>query len=252
MKDFPFKAPVGSRDKCILSPPMVEVRLCSSDPGIWVLRGDQLPTGSIKDLPAVHMLHQAWLRGEIGPGDTVVEASSGSTSVSLAYVCAQIHLTFRGFLPEDSSRERKELIRAYAGKVHLSPKEQGIGGAMVMADQWAQEHSGYPTHQFSNPDNPAAYFPVAKEIVHRVPNGDVQAVVAGVGTGGTLVGLTRGLTECGYKVIPFAARPVAEGEHSTRIPGVVEGKSAFIREGALPGLGQVNIEEQAALHSVFA
>jgi cysteine synthase A len=216
--------------------PLVPVRLDDSGPTIWCKLEFLNPSGSTKDRIATYILSKALRRGDIQPGGTVVEASSGSTSIAMALAAAQLGLRFVAVMPEGVSQERRLIIRSFGGEVLFSPRAQGIRGALAVAEQEALERGGFYPRQFSNPDNAGAHrHQTAREIIIQIPGGCVDAVVSGVGTGGTLVGLCQGFADAGCTVAAFAARPVAgtaldEAEccsFSGRIPGVVEGLSAI-------------------------
>ncbi len=166
----------------------------------------------------------------------MVEASSGSTSIAMALACAQLGLRFVAVMPEGVSRERRLIIESYGGEVIFSPRDQGIRGALAGAEVEANRRGAFSPLQFSNPDNSGAHrYRTAQEIIAQIPGGCVDAVVSGVGTGGTLVGLCQGFGDFGCAVAPFAARPVKGSafdgaeccSFSGRIPGVADGLSAI-------------------------
>jgi cysteine synthase A len=227
------------------------------------------PSGSTKDRVASHVLLKAWRGGDIGPGSLVVEASSGSTSIALAVVCAQLGLRFLAVMPEGVSRERTLSIRAYGGDVVLSGAAKGIRGALAKAEELARERGAFETRQFENPDNAAAHrLGTAREIVEDIPGSRVDGIVSGVGTGGTIVGLYEGMREHGHAAVPFVARPVSrirgslpgtscfsEAEccsFSTRIPGVVENVSKLFKPAKLEGVVELEVDEEVALATARA
>ena len=190
--------------------PLVPVRLDSSGPSIWCKLEFLNPSGSTKDRIAAFILAKAMRRGEIAPGGTVVEASSGSTSIAMALASAQLGLRFVAVMPEGVSRERRQIIEAYGGEVVFTARAEGITGALAGAAREAAARGGYQPLQFSNPDNPRAHRQqTAQEVIAQIPGGCVDAVVSGVGTGGTLVGLWEGFTDHGCDVTAFAARPIS-------------------------------------------
>jgi cysteine synthase len=216
--------------------PLVSVRLEASGPTIWCKLEFLNPSGSTKDRIANYILGKALRRGEICPGGTVVEASSGSTSIAMALAAAQLGLRFVAVMPEGVSQERRLIIESYGGEVVFTPRALGMRGALLGAESVAAERGGFHPRQFSNPDNPAAHrYRTAHEIISQLPAGCVDAVVSGVGTGGTLVGLCQGFADFGCRVVPFAARPVTglalDGAEccsfSGRIPGVADGLSTI-------------------------
>ena len=241
-----------------LSPtPLVPIRLADG-PAIWCKLDFLNPSGSTKDRIARFIVEKAWREQRISRGTTIVEASSGSTSIALALVCAQMGLRFVAVMPEGVSNERVKIIRAYGGEVRMTPRAEGIRGAIAETERLAQSGDVFLPRQFSNQDNAAAHrFGTAREILNALPGGAVDAVVSGVGTGGTLVGLFRGFCDAGCRITPVHARPV-EGSgsddaeccsFSTRIPGVVDSISEIFSESALPGLLTVEVRGDEAMET---
>ncbi len=236
--------------------PLVPVRLGPDDPYVWCKLEYLNPSGSTKDRVARHILEKAWREGRLKAGDAVVEASSGSTSIAFALACAQLGLRFTAVMPEGVSEERVKIIRAYGGEIRLTARARGIRGAIEETDRVADASAAFLPRQFANPDNAEAHrLGTAREIVDQIPGGTVDAVASGVGTGGTLVGLFRGLRESGCPVLPVLARPVnlrVERDveccsFSDRIPGVADCLSSIFRESDLPGLVTVEVNDGEAL-----
>jgi len=246
----PFKSE-GRFVQKIEATPLVEVRLEPEGAGIWCKLEFLNPSGSTKDRIARYMVEKAWRDGRIKEGGTVVEASSGSTSIALAMTCAQMGLEFIAVMPEDVSRERQLTIRAYGGEVILVPAEEGIHGALRKAEEIAGETGAYYTRQFENPDNAEAHRVwTGQEILKQIPGGTVNGIVSGVGTGGTIVGLYSAFKEAGCEITPFAARPVRGSalqeleccSFSPCVPGVVEESvSKLYRDAELNGLIEIDI-----------
>ncbi len=244
--------------------PLVPVRLTDGAPLVWCKLEFLNPSGSTKDRIARYMLEKAWRTGRLQEGGTVVEASSGSTSIALALTCAQMGLRFVAVMPEGVSQERVLMIRAYGAETILVPREAGIRGAIDTAERYARQHGALHTRQFENPDNAEAHrLWTGQEILSQIPHGMVHAVVSGVGTGGTIVGLHSAFTQAGCPTIPVAARPIhiADGgahteieccSFSTRVPGVVDGISKLYTHAALPGLRELDVDENAALETTRA
>lgn len=236
--------------------PLVPVQLEDGQPQIWCKLEFLNPSGSTKDRIARYMLEKAWRQGHIGAGSSVIEASSGSTSIALALHCAQLGLKFTAVMPEGVSNERVMIIRAYGGEILLVPKADGIFGAIRKAEELATTSGAFLTRQFENPDNPEAHrVSTAQEILAQLPEGCVDAVVSGVGTGGTLVGLYQGVAESGCDAVPVMAKPITAGSHfhpeccsfSARIPGVADGLSRLFKPEDLPGLIQIDVPDSVAL-----
>jgi cysteine synthase A len=225
-------------------------------PTIWCKLEFLNPSGSTKDRIARYMLEKAWRQGLLAPGSTVIEASSGSTSIALALACAQMGLRFLAVMPEGVSEERILIIRAYGGEVILGPRADGVRGSIAFAEKHAREHGCFCTRQFENPDNAEAHRVwTGQEILAQVPGGVVDAVVSGVGTGGTIVGLHDAFLEAGCAVTAFAARPVSGSglgdleccSFSSRVPGVVDGLSKLYREANMPSLVELDIADEVAM-----
>jgi len=242
--------------------PLVAISLDPALPPIWTKLEFLNPSGSTKDRIARFILEKAWRRGRINAGTTVVEASSGSTSIAMALACAQLGIRFIAVMPEGVSNERVLIIKAYGGEIRLTPKEAGIEGAIRTTEQIAAEDPAvFLPRQFSNPDNAQAHrFLTAREIIDDIPSGRADAVVSGVGTGGTLVGLYEGLCDAGCQPTPVFARPVnlthrADVEccsFSCRIPGVVECVSTIFHPAAMPGLETIEVTDSEALATTRA
>lgn len=235
--------------------PLVPLSL-DGGPTIWCKLEFLNPSGSTKDRIARYMLERAWRKGRLSPGDRVIEASSGSTSIALALVCAQMGLRFTAVLPEGVSEERLLLLRAYGADFILVPREQGVLGAVMRAEEEAQKTGAFYTRQFQNPDNAEAHrVCTAPEILSQIPGGQVDVLVSGVGTGGTIMGLAQGFVEAGCSLTAVVARPTRattvgdlECCFSGRVPGVVEGISNLYRPEELPNLVQLDINDATALH----
>lgn len=241
--------------------PLVPVRLAEGDPTVWCKLEYHNPSGSTKDRIARFILAKAIRSGTLEPGDQVVEASSGSTSISLALMSAQFGLRFLAVMPENVSRERIAMIRAYGAEVMLTPESEGVLGSIVVAKRIAEERGAFATDQFANPDNAAAHQRhTASEVISQTPSRSVDAVVSGVGTGGTLVGLHRGFCDFGCQAIPILARPVCPSgayevecsSFSVKIPGVVDSLSTIFSEADLPGLRTLDIDDAVAMETARA
>jgi len=238
--------------------PLVPVQLPGQSRPIWCKLEFLNPSGSTKDRIARYILGKAVERGHLKPGGTAIEASSGSTSIAMAQVCAQLGVRFIAVLPEGVSSERVLMIRAYGGTVHFAGKDAGIPGCIDESERLAAELSAFLPRQFANPENVEAHqFGTAREIVDQIPGHRVDAVVSGVGTGGTLVGLVRGCQAPPRVPHAFLARPVElhsprETEccsFSARIPGVMECASHLFREADYPLLKTIEVPDEEALET---
>jgi cysteine synthase len=238
--------------------PLVPIQLSAEAPVIWCKLEFLNPSGSTKDRIARYILGNAFQRGQVRPGSTVIEASSGSTSISMALVCAQLGLRFIAVLPEGVSNERALMIRAYGGTIHFSAKDAGIRGCIRESESLAAEMRAFLPRQFSNPENVEAHeFGTAREIQEQIPGHLVDTVVSGVGTGGTLIGLMRGCNSDHHVQRAFLARPVDLGGtrdqecccFSCRIPGVMECASGLFRESDYPNLSTIEVSDEEAIET---
>jgi cysteine synthase A len=231
--------------------------ICWGDgPTIWCKLEFLNPSGSTKDRIARFILEKAFREGKVREGDLVAEASSGSTSIAMALVSAQLGLRFTAVMPEGVSAERTMMIRGYGGEITLTPKAEGIRGALAEVERLGREEGAFLPRQFENLDNALAHrMGTAREILDQIPGGNVAAVVSGVGTGGTLVGLFEGLREAGCAVKPVLAKPVtreAVGDleccsFSARIPGVVDELSKIFSPARMPGLEMIEVQDGEAI-----
>jgi cysteine synthase A len=237
--------------------PLAPVQLSPSDPVIWCKLEFLNPSGSTKDRIARFILSRAMDRGQVRPGDTVIEASSGSTSIAMALVCAQLGLRFLAVMPEGVSNERVLMIRAYGGAIHFCGREAGVAGCIRESQRLAAETGAFLPRQFANPENAEAHATgTALEILSQIPGGRVDAVVSGVGTGGTLLGLMRGCNASRG----FLARPVDLGldrdqescSFSCRIPGVLECSSELFRESDAENLTTIEVTDEEAIETTRA
>jgi cysteine synthase A len=235
----------------------VPVELEPGEGVVWCKLEFLNPSGSTKDRVARYILEKQWRLGHLKSGSLVIEASSGSTSIAMALVCAQIGLKFIAVMPESVSSERVHIIKSYGGEIILTPREQGIIGAMQRAAHEATVSGAFYPRQFENLDNAEAHrISTGQEILGQIPDGVVHGVVSGVGTGGTIVGLYNAFAGAGCPVVPVFAKPVERdgGPHfeaeccsfSTRVPGVVDGLSKLYSRADLPGLLEIEIEIEGA------
>jgi cysteine synthase A len=235
--------------------PLVCVQLQPDDPPVWAKLEFLNPSGSTKDRIARYILEKAWREGRLRPGCAVIEASSGSTSIAMALACAQLGLRFIAVMPAGVSPERVQMIRGFGGETRLIA-EGGIAEAVRETERLAAELDGFLPRQFSNPDNALAHqHGTAREILDQIPGGAVDAVVSGVGTGGTLVGLYQGCREGGCPARPVLARPVQIAHapeieccsFSSRIPGVMDCASSIFQPSSMPDLIRLEIRDEEAL-----
>lgn len=189
--------------------PTVELKRLTPKPGVRIfakLEG-QNPTGSVKDRIALSMVEQAERDGLLSPGATVLESTSGNTGISLAMVCRVKGYRFTAVMPENVSEERSQLLRAFGAEIVLTDGSRGSNGAIDVAQRMAMENPHYTLlYQYGNPANPRAHYETTgPEILADVS--DVTAFVAGLGTGGTLMGVSRRLKEHDSRIEVVAAEP---------------------------------------------
>ena len=225
---------------------------------IWCKLEYMHPTRSIKDRIAAHILEKAWRQGKIGQGSWVIEASSGSTSIAMAHACARMGLRFIACMPEGVSNERILIIRAFGGEVLFSPRHEGMKGACHFAEAEAKKRDAFLTRQFENPANPEThYLGTAQEILEQIPDKTIDAVVSGIGTGGTLVGLAKAFKEAGCRSVPYIAIPTASSKigdlescsFSGRIPGVLDFFTHIYKKGDMPDAVELQINDELALQT---
>ncbi len=185
--------------------PLVPVLLDDHVHTVWCKLEFMNPSGSIKDRIARYILHKAEKQGLLKSGH-VVEASSGSTSIALAHVCALMGLKFTAVLPEGASEERLWTMVALGAEFELVPNSSGMQGAIERAEQLARDKDWFFVKQFENSDNANAHYQTGLEIVKQIPGHKIDAVVSGIGTGGTLVGLASCFQQQGNACQAVVAR----------------------------------------------
>ena len=257
-----------------LSPtPLIPIQLDANSPTIWCKCEFMNPSGSTKDRIATFILAKAWRDGVVKRGDVVAEVSSGSTSIAMAMVCAHLGLKFIAIMPEGVSRERILMIQGFGGQVRFTEKSLGMQGANDECRALAASTKVFLPRQFQNMDNAQAHRQsTAAEIACWVKENspasvDTIAFTSGVGTGGTMVGLYHGLRDHGFKVLPFAVRPIASGKNilcgdcfssleqcsfSSRIPGVLDGMSQIYKPDEIEHLQEIEVSDEMAMSATRA
>jgi [CysO sulfur-carrier protein]-thiocarboxylate-dependent cysteine synthase len=189
--------------------PLVELKRLSPKPGvrIYAKLESYNPTGSVKDRVARAMIEDAEERGAISPGQTILEPTSGNTGISLGLICSRKGYPLKVVMPDNVTQERTQLLKMYGAEIVYSPGEQGSNGAVAMALDMAQADSSYyMPYQYGNEANPRAHYDgTAVEILEELD--EVAAFVAGLGTGGTLMGNGRRLKEENADTLVVAAEP---------------------------------------------
>ncbi len=193
--------------------PLVELKRLSPKPAvrIYAKLESHNPTGSVKDRVARALIEDAEERGAIGPGQTILEPTSGNTGISLAMICSRKGYPLKVVMPDNVTEERTELLRMYGAEIVYSPGAQGSNGAVAMALEMAEADAAYyMPYQYGNQANPRAHYEgTAVEILEELD--EVSAFVAGLGTGGTLTGTGRRLKEENPSTLVVAAEPL-QGE----------------------------------------
>jgi cysteine synthase len=202
--------------------PLVALRRLAAEAGAEVCAKLEYfnPGGSVKDRIGVAMIDGAEAEGQIEPGKSlIVEPTSGNTGIALAMVCAA-----RGYecvltLPEGMTRERSDLLRAYGAEVHQTPSLGGMNEAVELAGRIAEERGGFVPQQFANPANPEIHRRTTAEEIWADTGGEVDAFVAGVGTGGTITGVGQVLKERRPEALVVAVEPASSAVLSGGEPG---------------------------------
>ncbi len=182
------------------------------------------PAGSVKDRPALSMIQRAQERGEIKPGDTLIEATSGNTGIALAMAAAIKGYRMVLIMPEDLSIERAQTMKAFGAELILTPKSGGMEYARDLADQMAAQGKGRVLDQFANADNPRVHFETTGPEIWQQTGGRVTHFVSAMGTTGTITGVSRYLKQQNTGIRVIGAQP-SEG---SRIPGIRKWPQAYL------------------------
>ncbi|MFO1268478.1 MAG: cysteine synthase CysM [Rubrivivax sp.] len=182
------------------------------------------PAGSVKDRPAISMIRRAEERGDIQPGDTLIEATSGNTGIALAMAAAIRGYRMLLIMPEDLSVERAQTMKAFGAELILTPKGGGMEYARDLAEQMQREGKGRVLDQFANADNPRVHYETTGPEIWADTGGRITHFVSAMGTTGTITGVSRFLKEKNAAVRIVGAQP-AEG---SRIPGIRKWPEAYL------------------------
>ena len=182
------------------------------------------PAGSVKDRPAISMIKRAEERGDIKPGDTLIEATSGNTGIALAMAAAIRGYRMLLIMPEDLSVERAQTMKAFGAELILTPRSGGMEYARDLAEQMQRDGKGRVLDQFANADNPRVHYETTGPEVWADTSGRVTHFVSAMGTTGTITGVSRFLKEKNPEVQIIGAQP-AEG---SRIPGIRKWPEAYL------------------------
>jgi cysteine synthase B len=182
------------------------------------------PAGSVKDRAAMSMLRGAELRGQIKPGDTLIEATSGNTGIALAMAAAILGYKMILLMPDNLSVERRQSMAAYGAQIILTPKSGGMEYARDMAEQMQKDGQGIILDQFANFDNPRAHYETTGPEIWRDTEGRITHFVSAMGTTGTIMGVSRYLKEQNEAIRIVGAQP----EEGSSIPGIRKWPEAYL------------------------
>ena len=216
----------SSIEKQIGNTPLVRLQRlpgATSNSVLAKLEGDN-PAGSVKDRPALNMILQAELRGDIQSGDVLIEATSGNTGIALAMVAAVKGYQMILIMPDNLSDERKASMLAYGAELILVSEEEGMEGARDLAQRMQQEGRGKVLDQFANQDNPNAHYVHTGPEIWRDTKGEVTHFVSSMGTTGTIMGVSRYLKEQNPDIQIIGLQP----NEGSRIPGIRRWPEAYL------------------------
>ena len=182
------------------------------------------PAGSVKDRPALSMIQRAEERGDIRPGDTLIEATSGNTGIALAMAAAIKGYRMVLVMPEDLSIERAQTMKAFGAELLLTPKSGGMEYARDLADSMVKQGKGRVLDQFANPDNPRIHYETTGPELWEQTGGRITHFVSARGTTGTITGVSRFLKEKNPNVVVVGAQP----QEGSRIPGIRKWPEAYM------------------------
>lgn len=189
------------------------------------------PAGSVKDRPALSMIKRAEERGEIKPGDTLIEATSGNTGIALAMAAAIRGYRMVLIMPEDLSVERAQTMKAFGAELVLTPKSGGMEYARDLAEQMVAQGKGRVLDQFANPDNPRIHYETTGPELWEQTNGRITHFVSAMGTTGTITGVSKFLKEKSQSVRIVGAQP----DEGSRIPGIRKWPQEYLPKIYEPG-----------------
>ena len=205
-------------DQCVGDTPLVRLQRLNPNPSNTILaklEGNN-PAGSVKDRAALNMITEAEQRGEINPGDTLIEATSGNTGIALAMIAAIKGYKMILVMQENLSQERRDAMTAYGAELILVSEEQGMEGARDLANQMSEDKKGTQLNQFSNQDNPKAHLKTTAKEIWQDTNGEITHFVSSMGTTGTIMGVSKYLKKKNPKIQIVGIQP----DGDSHIPGI--------------------------------
>lgn len=221
-----FSADEFTLDHFVGNTPLVRLQRMASHTQATVLaklEGNN-PAGSVKDRPAYNMIMQAERRGEIRPGDTLIEATSGNTGIALAMVAAMRGYKIKLIMPDNMSQERKDAMRAYGAELIEVTKQQGMEGARDLALEMQQQGQGLVLNQFGNPDNVQAHYLTTGPEIWQQTAGKITHFVSSMGTTGTIMGVSKYLKEQNPGIQVVGLQP----EDGSSIAGIRRWPEAYL------------------------
>ena len=213
-------------ESCIGDTPLVRLQRLpgnTSNTVLVKLEGNN-PAGSVKDRPAVSMISHAEARGDIKPGDTLIEATSGNTGIALAMAAAIKGYRMILIMPSHMSDERKAAMAAYGAELIMVTKEEGMEGARDLAEQMLKDGKGKVLDQFANPDNPLSHYEGTGPEIFNQTGGEITHIISSMGTTGTIMGISRFFRETKPEVEIIGLQPT-EG---SAIPGIRRWPEAYL------------------------
>ena len=198
--------------------PLVRLQHLNSNPSNIILaklEGDN-PAGSVKDRPALNMIQQAEIRGDISKGDTLIEATSGNTGIALAMAASVMGYKMILLMPDNMSIERRAVMKAFGAKIILTPAEKSMEGAIDLSRQMEKAGEGTILDQFANPDNPLAHYKGTGPEIWRDTKGEISHFVSSMGTTGTIMGSSMYFKEMNQNIEIIGVQP----EGDAKIPGI--------------------------------
>ena len=206
------------------------------------------PAGSVKDRPALSMIVEAEKRGQIKPGDTLIEATSGNTGIALAMAAAMRGYRMILIMPEHLSVERRQTMRAFGAEIVLTPKAGGMESARDISEKMRDEGKGVILDQFANPDNPLSHYRGTGPEIWRDTDGRITHFVSSMGTTGTIMGAGRYLKEKNAAIQIIGCQP----DEGSQIPGIRKWPEAYLpkiydarRVDRVESVSQADAEEMA-------
>ncbi|MGY2796817.1 S-sulfo-L-cysteine synthase (O-acetyl-L-serine-dependent) [Ewingella americana] len=217
---------VSTLEQYIGNTPLVKLQRLTQglDSEIWVKLEGNNPAGSVKDRAALFMVEQAEKRGELRPGDTLIEATSGNTGIALAMIAALKGYKLKLLMPENMSLERQASMRAYGAELLLISRAQGMEGARDLALEMQRQGQGKVLDQFNNADNPLAHFTTTGPEIWQQTAGRITHFVSSMGTTGTITGVSRYLRTQSSEVKIIGLQP----EEGSSIPGIRRWPQAYM------------------------